>query len=107
MLFAADQELRCSLLKSLAEQVEGAIAIRAEDYFLAIGCPGPGKILPFVPGQEPWRFQSGPVGFNSGDIDIRLPALFYVGQPLSVGRVAEVLNLPWTSCKPRGWAYRL
>ena len=104
LLFAADQEFRRSLLGGLPEKVECAVAVRAEDYLLAVGCPGPGQILPFVQGQESRRLQFGSVGFKSGNIDIRLPALFYIGQPSPIGRTAEILDLSRTSCKSRGCA---
>ena len=94
LFFAADQQLRRGLPRGLPENVEATIAVGAEDYLLAVGCPGPGQILSFIEGQEPRRLQFASVAFDSGNIDVRLPALFHVGEPLSINRAAEVLDSP-------------
>src|SRR4029077_4358016 len=101
-----DEEFWRSLLRGLPEKVEAPVAVRTEDDLLAVRCPGPGKVLPFVQGQKAERFQSSSVGFKSGDIHILLPALLYVGQPLSVSRAAEILDLPRTDCKALGCVER-
>ncbi len=46
----------------------------------------------FHPESSAAVLQPGSVAFDSGDVNIRLPALFHIGQPLSIDRAAEVLD---------------
>ena len=74
---------------------------------LAIGRPVPGKVPSLVQSQTLWRSQLGSVGFEAGDIDIRLPAFLQVSQPFAIGRGANKLDRAWTGGQSRGRAVRL
>ena len=93
--------------RGLVEKVEAAIAVRAEDHLLAVRRPGPWKVFSFIQSQELRFLQFGSAGIELRGVNVRLPAFLYVGQPFSVGRTAQILDLARTGREPDSATHQL